>query len=373
MSAPRRPAPADRAARVTAIRSNYLVAPVGFQIDSGEMARPAFAETYAVADRFIRLEAAGDEELSLFRLHFAAWHVSPAGGAGGVEPDATVKIKRGDVPSPPRGFESFDTAAGGVCHTDGRTYFFESAGSVVRVGGDAPRRVEVWIGDGPASREATALTRLVFEASITALRRCGLYELHGAGLVEPGSGAGFLFVGPSGSGKSTLAAQLASAGWRYLSDDTLLLRESGPLVEARGLRRAFAVTVPTAAAGLRGLEGLLGEPAAYDPLKRRFEPEAAFPRRFAASCLPRAVFFPSVTLEPSSRARRISQAETMSRLVRMCPWACYDRQSARAHLGVLARLARQAAGFELFAGTDLMGEVKYASDFLRRSARGEGS
>jgi hypothetical protein len=207
---------------------------------------------------------------------------------------------------------------------------------------------------------------LIFDASMTALRRCGLFELHAAGVVEPETGGGFLVVGPSGSGKSTLATQLASAGWRYLSDDSLLLRGSAELVEACALRREFAVTEQTVAAGvLEGFEELLKEPVPFDPLKRRFKPHAVFPRGFSESCAPRVLLFPLITNVPESRALRLTQAETMRRLLRMCPWACYDRPAAATHLGLLARLARQAAGFELRAGLDLLGDAEYSSRYLR--------
>jgi len=50
-------------------------------------------------------------------------------------------------------------------------------------------------------------------------------------------------------------------------------------------------------------------------------------------------------------------------LLRMCPWACYDKATAGAHLEVLGELARQADGFELLAGADLLNS-KRASEFL---------
>jgi hypothetical protein len=356
-----------------------------------ELGRPAFADTYAVAGRFICVEARAARTAELFRHYFAGWHVAPLPCVpqdedasigrdedAGVSVDAVISVHTGEEPpDAPSWFETFETAGGGVCHTDGRSYFFRSNGSVVGVGGDTPKRVEVWIGDGGASREREALARLIFDASMTALRRCGLFELHSAGVVEPESGAGILLVGPSGSGKSTLATVVANAGWQYLSDDTLLLYESGHGefshgVAARALRREFAVTEPTVAAGLLdGYEDQLSGPVPFDPQKRRFEPQAVFPDRFAESCIPRAVFFPVVTHEPRSRARTLSQAETMRRLIRMCPWACYDRPAAKAHLGVLAGLARQAEGYELQAGRDLIADAAFASDFLRTRARRE--
>jgi hypothetical protein len=329
--------------------------------------RPALASSYAVAGRFICAEAGDEQSARLFRRYFAGWHVHALEDATGRDPDATITFKSGEaVPPAPRGFETFETAGGGLCHTDGRTYFFESNGSAVCVDGDSPEHVKVWIGAGPASRERAALARLIFDASMTAMRRCGLFELHGAGLIEPESGAGFLIVGPSGSGKSTLATQLASAGWHYLSDDSLLMYELDARVEVRALRREFALTEPGVAAGiLSGYEDRLTAPADFDPLKRRFEPQAVFPNRFAEVSVPRAIFFPSVTHEASSRARHLSQAETMRCLIRMCPWACYDKPSAKAHLAVLAGLSRQAEGYELLAGEDLIGDAGFASRFMR--------
>jgi hypothetical protein len=333
--------------------------------------RPALAETYAVAGRFVCVEAAAPGAAEHFRHFFAGWHFARHEGKAGPEPDATIHVRAGAPPHPPAGLETFETAGGGLCRTDGHTYIFERDGSAVRAAGDG-RGVEVWVGRGPASRERPAMARLVFEATMVALRRCGLFELHAAGVVEPRTGGGFLVVGPSGSGKSTLATQLASAGWRYLSDDALLLRDGGAAVEACALRREFAVTEQTVESGvLEGFEGLLGEPVPFDPLKRRFEPHAAFPEGFSESCVPRALFFPVITNGAASRARRLTQAETMRGLLRMCPWACYDRPAAAPHLGLLARLARQAAGFELRAGRDLLGDAEYSSDYLRGVA-GEG-
>lgn len=334
--------------------------------------RPALADTYAVAGRFVCVVAEDNDSAELFRRFFAGWHFARLEGTEAHAPDATIRVDKGAPPAPPTGLESFETAGGGFCRTDGRTYIFERDGSAVRAVGGR-RNVEVWIGQGEASRERSALARLVFEATMVALRRCGLFELHAAGVVEPETGGGFLVSGPSGSGKSTLATQLASAGWRYLSDDALLLRGDLDVVEACALRREFAVTEQTVAAGvLEGFEELLKEPMPFDPLKRRFKPHTIFPEGFSESCVPNALFFPVITNEPESRARRLTQAETMRGLLRMCPWACYDRPAAATHLGLLARLARQAAGFELHAGRDLFGDAEYSARYLRGLLKKEG-
>lgn len=343
-----------------------------------ELERPAFADSYAVAGRSICVESRDESAAEAFRSYFDGWHVERLTRASAHTHDTSARIVLRTDEEPPRApdtFESFEVAGGGVCRTDGRTYFFEVDGSTVRVGYESPALVEVWIGSGEtlndSGNDAGASARLVFNASMTAMRRCGLYELHAAGAVEPETGAGLLFVGPSGSGKSTTATQLAAAGWQYLSDDTLLLCDAREGVEARALRRVFAVSQPTAATrSLAGREEHLSAPAHFDPEKLRFEPESIFPGGFRESCAPRLVFFPVLTREPESHTRRLSQAEAMARLIRMCPWAGYDRPSARAHLGVLARLARQAESHELRAGTDLIGDPAHASRFFGARVRG---
>src|SRR5205085_8653782 len=169
-------------------------------------------------------------------------------------------------PPLPPGLESFDLASGGRCYTDGLTYRLAYDGSLVSVGGGAAASVEVFVGQGASSRSEAALARLVFNAAAAAARRCGLYELHAACVVEPVRGTGLLFAGSSGSGKSTLTAQLAAAGWGYLSDDKLLLYREGDSARVHALRRAFSVTEQTISAGaIEGFEHALTASLPFDP------------------------------------------------------------------------------------------------------------
>jgi hypothetical protein len=341
------------------------------QMTTCELERPARAHLYAVAGRFISVEADDPRAADAFRRHFSGWHAEHAPAPrDGTPPahDASVVVRtRGERPRAPGSFDSFEVACGWVCRTDGSTYFMESGGAVMRVGSTTPASVEVWVDAGPRAPVGEESARLVFNATMAALRRCGVFELHAAGAVEPESGRGLLFIGPSGCGKSTLATRLAAAGWHYLSDDLHLLHDAGDAVEARALRRVFGVN-PQGAPAVR--EGLHGAAGPFDPDKLYFDPEAAFPGRFRESCAPRAIFFPVVTNEAESVARPLAQGEAMARLIRMCPWAGYDRPAARAHLGVLARLARQAAAYELRAGTDMLGDPSFAASFFRASAGG---
>ena len=326
--------------------------------------KPAVALGYAIAGRFISVECTDTESAQLFRHHFAGWHISPIPTGEEFQPDATIVVRTGTPPRAPSHVPLFEVAEGGVCRTDASTYYFQSNGSVVSVRGETSDRVEVWITPNAPGRDSRALARLVFNAAMTAMRRCGLYELHSAGVVSP-NGEGILAIGPSGSGKSTLATTLASAGWQYLSDDTTLLYADDGRVKAHALRRVFALKDESrSTASQEALQSVAWTVVPFDPLKKRFEPSVVFPSRFIQSCTPSTLLFPLVTNEAKSRARHLSSLQTMARLLRMCPWACYDKSVAASHLSTLARLARQANGFELFAGEDLLHDPDFAARLI---------
>lgn len=329
---------------------------------SHHVQRPAIATTYAIAGRFICVQTADAELANLFRHYFSAWYVRSIPTNEQVDPHATIVVKTTASPEPPEHLVPFEVAEGGMCRSDASSYFFEHHGSVVRAR-NSPY-VEVWVGENEAARDRRMLARLVFNATMSAVRRAGLFDIHSAGVVSP-AGAGFLIIGPSGSGKSSLATKLAAAGWQYLSDDALLLCDTGNLVEARALRRVFALSDDSFAT-TTGLDlSLLNTYIeAFDPFKKRFDPRAIFPHQFADSCIPTTLLFSRVTSEKKSRARALMSAETMGQLLRMCPWACYDKSVAEPHLRVLGNLARQAKGVELLAGEDLLLNAGYASRFL---------
>lgn len=320
--------------------------------------RPAASESYEVAGRVICLRAPDGPTAAAVGRYFRDWFLTPADSA---EPDATILVRPFGEPPPaaPHGPESF-AVNGGRCATDGDEYYLKLAGSLVRFGGRT-RVVEVWPGRdaGPGSAE---LAQVFFNAFSAAARRAGLFELHSAGVVEPLTNRGALLAGASGSGKSTLTLQLARAGWGYLSDDVLLLSECDGRAAARPLRRVFAATETTVeAAGLgRGADRLL-RPANS---KLRFAPQSFFPAGFVGRTVPELLIFPLLTHEPESLVNELPPAEALARLLRMCPWACYDRPTSAAYLRALSLLARQCRAFELRAGTDLLADPARAARLL---------
>jgi hypothetical protein len=228
--------------------------------------------------------------------------------------------------------DQFEVAEGGRCYTAHGGFHLQFANSLLKLADGNPVFVSVFIRDP----SAVELARVASFAVCAALRRFGLFELHAGGVSLPDSDAGVLIIGPSGGGKSTLTLQLATAGWSYLSDDELLLSLNEDTVEARGFRSFFALAV------------------APGSLKTRFEPLSAFSAPRVSQAVPRFLFFTSISGEETTRARELAQTETMTRLIRACPWASYDTAVAGPNLELLSRLARQARGFDLAAGNDLL-------------------
>lgn len=309
--------------------------------------RPASQAFYSVAGRLLFTECNSPELRKLIVDLFSGWQLTPV-SLPARSPDIQINFSCGAASSlVPRDLDQFEIAEGGRCYTGASGLYLELGGAVVQVVGGNRVLVDVSFTELPRLGDAL-LGRAASFAVCAGLRRYGLFDMHSAGVVETESGNGVLIVGPSGSGKSTLTLQLVASGWSYLSDDELLLSLDEGIVEARGFRSFFAVT------------------AAGGDLKHCFEPEIVFGTKRTAQAFPRAIIFTRLNGEPSSELSNLSQAETMTRLLRACPWATYDKSIAGANLELLSTLARQARGFDLSAGRDLL-DPSFATSFISRA------
>lgn len=313
--------------------------------------RPAFRDFYSVAGRLLFVESNDQELRSLIVDLFAGWQLTPV-PAPHRSPDIRISFSCGETPREiPRDLNHFEIAEGGKCYTDGADFYLVLRNSLVHLRHGSPIVVDVSLTELPSAGEPM-LARTASFAVCAGLRRFGLFDLHSAGVVDPQTGEGVLIVGPSGSGKSTLAVQLATCGWSYLSDDELLLSIVDSKVEARGFRSFFATSTSKEAG----------------PFKHCFEPDTVFGAQRTEQVSAGLVLFTKLNHEPESRLTKLTQTETMMRLINACPWATYDTSIASANLEVLSALARQASGFALAAGRDLL-EPGFASEFLSNRSR----
>lgn len=334
------------------------------------VAKTASPSFYDVAGRTLSVSVSDERAARAVGVYVGAFRLTPSADSAPAEVACALEFSPGPPPPLPPDLQSFDIPVG-VCRTDGESYYLDVRASRVCVEPPPARRVRAWIGGLRPARTFEGPGTVVPCAFQAALRRVELYELHAAAVAEPEGGEGVLLVGASNSGKSTLTLKLAQSGWRYLSDDTLLLSAGGGLTLAHAFRRYFsfpdslleAVALPRAEAAMR-------EAVPHFPDKRPLDPSVAFPGQFLDRCVPRALCFPRVTGEAESRLLPLAPPQAMARLVEQCPWSCYDRQSSAHHLSVLSALARQANSFDLLAGRDILEEEGRAEALVRECLGG---
>ncbi len=325
--------------------------------------RPAIGSVFEIAGRFIFFESNGADVPGLAEF-LDAHYCTAVHPSACPAPDATICLKLQDQPRQLDGaFQQFEISGGGLGSTDGRTCMFDFKNACVVASGDQPRRLEVLMRRVLDLRTRDDLQVMNYAIS-TALRRCGLFELHSGAVVNPQNQRGVLIAGPSGSGKSTLTLKLVVNGWRYLTDDVLFLKPDDNVLKAYPLRRTFAVTQSTVEAGGNRVRGVFAGDEWFEGAKKSFMPHEIFPGTFLPECEPRAVFFTTLTGAGESVVRPLTRSETMAQLIKMCPWSCYDPVTSAGHLHALSALARQCDGFILLAGKDLLNDSTRASELM---------
>jgi hypothetical protein len=271
--------------------------------------------------------------------------------------DYTLRLRRGGAKNPIRqpNVQPFPIMRG-QCWMDGSgNGFFDVDDSSIVIDENERGVVEVRFGETPYSQQPDAIISVLTYAVLAMLRRNGLFDLHAAAIVSPESARGALIVGDSGRGKSSLTVRLVENGWRYLSDDMVVLSNGASGVQAHGLRRRFMLTkVTLAACELPRVNESHGSFWINNPDKQHIEPEVVFPDRFVSSCVPGALFFPTITGEATSSVKKLPQSEAMTLLVKRCPWSGFDSAVAPEYLQMLARLAGQSRAYELRSGRDLL-------------------
>ncbi len=189
------------------------------------------------------------------------------------------------------------------------------------------------------------------------LRRLGWFELHGGACVRDGQA--YVFVGASGSGKTSAILGLLEAGWRYVSDDALLIKRigegdagAGDAICARAGRALFSVTMD----GLRRFPRLQphAEPRLQSAEKRVVDPRAVWPDRFEPVAKPAFLFFCQLCDAERTQVSPLPPADALARLMMSTPWLALDRETAEAHLATYRRLAESCYNFALLAGRDLL-------------------
>lgn len=185
------------------------------------------------------------------------------------------------------------------------------------------------------------------------LRAEGVFHLHAAAAISP-SGKLWLICGPQRSGKTTLTASLGLAGWRPISDDSLLLRGSGGDPRIESLRKYFHLGDTL----LNRWPALGGIPRRHQYLDRTCVRGLDYfhARALAELDYRRAdyILLPRITGRERSELRPAEASRTLLTLGEQSVFLQLDRERMREQWGLLGRLAREAKGYLLDAGRDLL-------------------
>ncbi len=176
----------------------------------------------------------------------------------------------------------------------------------------------------------------------------GLYFLHAAALC--GSGISILVSGESGCGKTTTSVSLVANGFKYISDDTLLIEKLNEGVTVYPLYKSFNIDQDIARRF----------PKIFRDKKKFFSKEGKMPIDISkiipgshiSSAKPDVIIIPKIISSSKSEIRHIGHLEVYKRLLSQIILAI-DKKVAKKQLNALELLVKQTRGFELLSGKDL--------------------
>ena len=180
------------------------------------------------------------------------------------------------------------------------------------------------------------------------LKYKGLYFLHAAALC--GGGISILVSGESGCGKTTTSLSLVANGFKYISDDTLLIKKLNEGVSVYPLYKSFNIDQDMARRF----------PQLFKNENKPFSKEGKIPIDISKiipdshiqSAKPDVIVFPRIISGTTSKIRPIGHLEVYKRLLSQIILAI-DKNVAKKQLYALELLVKQTKGFELLTGKDL--------------------
>ncbi len=183
---------------------------------------------------------------------------------------------------------------------------------------------------------------------VEVLRYNGLHFLHSAAVKN--NGISLLISGDGGSGKTTASLSLVNEGFKYVSDDSIFIREESAEIIVYPLYRAFNIDRDLS----KRFPNLIKERIRPIPkgVKLSVDISKIYPYSFTPFMRPNVIIFPKITPLRKSAVHPLSQVEIYDRLLRQTVLAI-DNEIAKNQLLSLETLVKQAAGYELLSGKDI--------------------
>ena len=288
----------------------------------------------------------------------AEWMPSLAEERSSAHPEgASIQVDEGTIESP-FATESPTLALGGVTawmnqpRTDA---WLENSHRDIRAHVDLEHRIARIAVVPSAQARSTDMTSMLTISAALLLVRDGRTAIHAGAVTHPETGRAWLLVGDSHSGKSTTTANLIRAGWRYLSDDYVVLsRNATGELELEGWPDDFHLDEGWHRGESTGVRGTLREEDLPDG-------------RRVSSALLGGILFPRVSANDETIATKVAPVVSLERLVRQSPWLIADNRSAGRVFELLSDAASLPAG-DLRLGLDTFADAEKLSATVRQFA-----
>lgn len=187
------------------------------------------------------------------------------------------------------------------------------------------------------------------------LGRMGRALAHAAAVAPP-DGPAWLLVGDARAGKTTTCANLTAAGWRYLSDDHVVLyRDGDGRAGAEGWPRPFHLDVGYASGTVEHTRG-------------ETDPRERWPGRWRRTAPLAGMLFPRVQADAPTALERAEPGAALTGLVRQSPWLLADRECAARVLSLL-RDAALLPAHALRLGLDTYTDPARLAEIVGSAAR----
>jgi hypothetical protein len=234
-----------------------------------------------------------------------------------------------------------------TCYRNGKEiYFTFKDGSVIQL--DSISRKVKGLFKKEILSNSIGIFSLIMAPFAELLKYQRLYSLHSAALYS--NGIGYIFSGESGSGKTTTSLSMVSEGYKYVSDDAVLLEEINGDIIAHSLYKTFNID--------RGTAKLFPDVVKEEDIpvkngkKVTVDISEKFPDSFIPYLKPDVIIFPRITSDDKSQIYPISQTEVYMRLLRQIVLSV-DKDVVKNQLKAIEKLVKQMQGFDLLSGRDV--------------------
>ncbi|MGE0127730.1 MAG: hypothetical protein AB7U82_06600 [Blastocatellales bacterium] len=205
-------------------------------------------------------------------------------------------------------------------------------------------------------------------ALLLLLRSRNLYHLHAAAVVSPQDEL-WLICGSQRSGKTTLTTALGIAGWRPVSDDSLLISFDGEAPRVAALKKYFHIG-DELLARWRQLDGIARRHQYLDRTCVQglefFGTERLTEMRFREID---HIVLPEITGEKQSRVEPIPRGEALLRLAEQSMFFQLWPEHTRRQWEALTKLTATASCHRLLAGRDILDDPLRAAEITPGAAK----